>query len=1078
MADYDLGTAHGKIVVDYQDKGTAKAAKDLESLKAKAGELLGKFAGLAKGWRSHSQGMVADITKLSKAVGIFAGGMAVAVGVLGRSRSAFLAFKGANQIFSSLGLAMGSVPKGAEGFPGVVKKAIQLSAAITLFAGSTKLIQTVLSRFALLGGLGNLIGNFGSKVNSLAGPLHKFAGLALSAANAVVAFRAVRSIIKPLLMFGGAIAAVGGAAHLIAGLATSIADLSGAAGLLPAVLGAAGLAALTFKLGISGLSDAFKNLDDPAKFAEALKNLSPAAREFAVAVREIYTKGFKELKLDVQERLFKGLGKVVQDLGGKYMPVLRDVMGRVADHLNGVAFGIGGVLKSGEGFTNLSISLGLFEKIIGNVGKAVPQLLRALLGIMRISAQVFEPLTRGAGDAAKRFADFVNSAEGATKIKAWIESGVQALRDLWGIVKNVGLALAGMWKGLNGGEARSFLGVLNELTAKFNAFIRSAEGQRVLKLLGDQFEKLWVNAQKLGDAFVKNVLPALEKFLPVIAEISSGVIDGLVVAMQVLGPLFEALGTILGPIAPVLGEIVKWMVALGAILIGVGAGVKVLANVFSILKLAFDAGKLAFGAAGFAARLLTGNLKGAELQALKLGAAMGKNAAGGILSFVRNSKLIKGAALAVALGAIAYEMDQINIKAAGGADKLQGFEENLHDIVGAGEMIASGDISGIFADINEDLTTMVRRLQTGESAIGKFFGWLKRQMTEPLPPMDFNVNTGPAKDQVDGFINQVNKNSPTVNINGNTNGAGFALREILAEIAAGKSEVVIDGEPMPAQEALQYVMGLITNSNGEITINGETKPAGEALAEILRQTNSSTGTFTIDGNKDPATNKVQQAVTFADGSKGTITIDGNQVPADGKTKGAVRFADGSTGTITIDGNQTPANGKVNATVTYANGRTGTIKVDANAAPANTAIQGIVNKWQGYTIRMNVGVGGSFVSSRVGGMATGGPVRGRGTGTSDSILAMLSNGEYVATAKQVRAAGGTAAFARLMSALEGGVMPKFAGGGSVGTVSAGSPVAGSNVFNVTLDAKSVADMQSVADFFGKVQQKARAGKAGR
>lgn len=66
-------------------------------------------------------------------------------------------------------------------------------------------------------------------------------------------------------------------------------------------------------------------------------------------------------------------------------------------------------------------------------------------------------------------------------------------------------------------------------------------------------------------------------------------------------------------------------------------------------------------------------------------------------------------------------------------------------------------------------------------------------------------------------------------------------------------------------------------------------------------------------------------------------------------------------------------------------------------------------------------------------ATGGPIFGAGTATSDSIPALLSNGEHVLTAAEVRAAGGHRAIYALRSALLGGWMPRFADGGAVGRV---------------------------------------------
>ena len=65
-----------------------------------------------------------------------------------------------------------------------------------------------------------------------------------------------------------------------------------------------------------------------------------------------------------------------------------------------------------------------------------------------------------------------------------------------------------------------------------------------------------------------------------------------------------------------------------------------------------------------------------------------------------------------------------------------------------------------------------------------------------------------------------------------------------------------------------------------------------------------------------------------------------------------------------------------------------------------------------------------------GFAVGGPIIGPGTGTSDDILAMLSNGEHVLTADEVRKMGGHAAVERMRAMAKSGRLPRFAGGGAV------------------------------------------------
>ncbi|MDX1976459.1 MAG: phage tail tape measure protein [Pseudanabaenaceae cyanobacterium bins.68] len=82
---------------------------------------------------------------------------------------------------------------------------------------------------------------------------------------------------------------------------------------------------------------------------------------------------------------------------------------------------------------------------------------------------------------------------------------------------------------------------------------------------------------------------------------------------------------------------------------------------------------------------------------------------------------------------------------------------------------------------------------------------------------------------------------------------------------------------------------------------------------------------------------------------------------------------------------------------------------------NTALQLLTSKFSGQATAFDPG----------GGFANGGLITGRGTGTSDSILARLSNGEFVVNAKA------TQNYRPLLEAINGMRLPKFNSGGFVG-----------------------------------------------
>lgn len=106
------------------------------------------------------------------------------------------------------------------------------------------------------------------------------------------------------------------------------------------------------------------------------------------------------------------------------------------------------------------------------------------------------------------------------------------------------------------------------------------------------------------------------------------------------------------------------------------------------------------------------------------------------------------------------------------------------------------------------------------------------------------------------------------------------------------------------------------------------------------------------------------------------------------------------------------------------------KVRGMVASINDSINGLKNKTFTVTAKASVLMGQGL--SRADAIATslhratGGAVFGAGTATSDSIPAMLSNGEHVWTAREVAAAGGHAA----VEGMRKQVVAGYAGGGAV------------------------------------------------
>lgn len=726
---------------------------------------------------------------------------------------------------------------------------------------------------------------------------------------------------KGLLTVGkgmAAIAAAGGGVNAIGGVVGAVTALSGAALLIPGAALAGAAAMQTFKLATAGFGEAIGAglSGDMEKFAEATKDMAPAMQEAARAA-VAFKPQIDDLKKTVQGNFWAGFSKEITQLGNNYLPILKTGMGDIATQLGAVAKGAIAAANTpffkGAVTSILQSTAGFFRE----VGTGAGDVATGIVGIGKVGATYLPQLGEAIGGVAKRFGDWAKSIEGQNQIRTWIDTGIAAFQDLGKIAGNIGSAIGSIFKGL-GTDMSSPLAQIETLTGKVAEFLKSVEGQDALKALGETLRVVGEQVGRVLDAGLKELGPIMVALAPTVQEVARTLGDLLVGAIETVGPMIKGVADFLRDYPGVVGP----------------ATIVVAGFVVAVKGL-----QIASSVAGW--------LSGIGGSIDDIGKKAG-TAGGSVDGFKGKLGLLKGVAAGLALGAVAVAMNEINESAKG--ENLAGWDENLQDIAGAAQQIASLDIGGIFSDLNGELTTWKQNLQTGfntdgSSNIGKFFGWLKQQLNEPMPPIKIDADTTVAKGQVDTFVGDVNSRAPMVEINGNTNGAGFALREILAEIAAGKGTVEINGQSMPAQDALKYVQGLIDNSVGIVDINGNKVPAGQALAQVL------------------------QEIT---GSRPVVPIDGN------------------------------------------------------ASQVSTALRSAITSWNGYTINVN-----AVVSSRIGGLADGGLVSGPGTGTSDTAgLFALSDGEYVATAKQVQNAGGAASFARIMAALDRGAVPGLAGGGPV------------------------------------------------
>lgn len=378
----------------------------------------------------------------------------------------------------------------------------------------------------------------------------------------------------------GALGAVGNALPVVAGLATSLSTSAGAALILPgAVLGAAAAVA-TLKIATAGFGDAV-TAADPAAFAEATKDMAPAAVATAKAFRDLNPQ-VKALRQEVQSNFFQGFAGDAKLLGNTYLPVLKTGLGGIATEFNGMGREAAHALIAPATVEDLNTVLGNTRTQVGDLRPALANVLDGVLAIAGQGSAAFGTFGLQITDATARFRQWATQAAETGHITELIKEGKEELGQYGDIASNVGGILEAVFRGLSVGGL-DFTQSLEDSTQALEDFLDSAEGQDTLQALGETLkvtgevvrEVLLVALQELGPV-IQEAAPALQEFARTLGTL-------IVDAIRTVGPLLQGLAGFISDNASGIANFLP-------VLAGLFLGFKALSILTSVVGWAREAG--------------------------------------------------------------------------------------------------------------------------------------------------------------------------------------------------------------------------------------------------------------------------------------------------------------------------------------------------------------------------------------------------------------------------------------------------------------------------------------------------------
>jgi hypothetical protein len=222
--------------------------------------------------------------------------------------------------------------------------------------------------------------------------------------------------------------------------------------------------------------------------------IAPAAAAAVAAIKSLKP-AFDDLRLDVQQRLFAGVGGEIRSLAEAWLPTLHSKLGQTATTFNGLIKTFSDSAKKPEFIDNIGKGLDAVDRLIGKVGGAVAGPFVDAWGRLSKAAA---PFLDAVGDEVSKlvtdFSAWIKKADDSGALKDFFKKAGDFLHDVFDIGRDVASILGDVASVAFGQEKKgdspwdSFKKTMDDLAAWF----KDPENKKNIETF---FEDLKVSAQ-------------------------------------------------------------------------------------------------------------------------------------------------------------------------------------------------------------------------------------------------------------------------------------------------------------------------------------------------------------------------------------------------------------------------------------------------------------------------------------------------------------------------------------------------------------------------------------------------------
>jgi hypothetical protein len=171
-------------------------------------------------------------------------------------------------------------------------------------------------------------------------------------------------------------------------------------------------------------------------FNARLAQLAPNARDAVLAFLGL-SAVWHALAGDVQQHLFAGVGDEIRRVGAADLPVLHDGLVGMAAELNHGILLFGDWLASAQTVGDSKIIFGNFTAAAHEFHGAIQPILDIFRDLAVVGSEFLPGFGKTFAELARHAADFIRSARDSGKLKEWMQTGIDTVKTLWGIFRDL-----------------------------------------------------------------------------------------------------------------------------------------------------------------------------------------------------------------------------------------------------------------------------------------------------------------------------------------------------------------------------------------------------------------------------------------------------------------------------------------------------------------------------------------------------------------------------------------------------------------------------------------------------------------